>query len=168
MTRRLPHLALASALLATPALAVKPGGTLYIKSKDTKVLDKADAKGKAVTTLQPGAEVVWQGADEANKQFHKIESGKFKGYTLQANLSPSKPANENLAKDNGNPIDAKAFASSGAATKALSGGALKTASGNPSQEELARALISVEATAKAVDPKDAATFVQKRTQGGGK
>jgi hypothetical protein len=168
MTRRLPHLALASALLATPALAVKPGGTLYIKSKDTKVLPKADPKAKAVGTLQPGDEVVWQGADETNKQFHKVETPKFKGVTLQANLSPSKPAAENLAKDNGAAIDAKAFASSGAATKALSGGALKTASGNPSQEELARALISVEATAKAVDPKDAATFVQKRTQGGGK
>ena len=40
----LTSLAVGCLLLAPPALAVKPGGTLYIKSKDTKVLEKADAK----------------------------------------------------------------------------------------------------------------------------
>jgi hypothetical protein len=168
MKRRLTSLAVGCLLLAPPALAVKPGGTLYIKSKDTKVLEKADAKAKSVGTLQPGDEVTWNGPDDKNKQFHAIDTGKVKGFTLQANLTPSKQAPETTMKDNGAPIDAKAFASSGAATKALSGGALKTASGNPTQEELARALISVEATAKSVDPKDATTFVLKRTGGGGK
>lgn len=164
MTRRLTHLVAACLLLAAPALAVPKGGKLYIKSKDAKVLDKADAKAKTVGTLNVGDEVTWQGADEKNKQFHAIE-GKVKGFTLQANLSPSKPAPETLAKDNGAPIDAKAFASSGAATKALSGAAVKTASGTPNREELARALISVEATAKSVEAKDAVAFVAKRTGG---
>ncbi|MBL8933038.1 MAG: SH3 domain-containing protein, partial [Archangium sp.] len=40
MTQRLIRLAVACCLVASPALAVSKGGKLYIKSKDTKVLDK--------------------------------------------------------------------------------------------------------------------------------
>ncbi|MCA2981772.1 MAG: SH3 domain-containing protein [Myxococcaceae bacterium] len=167
MHRRLLLPTLGALLLGPAALAVKPGGTLYVRSKDTKVLEKADAKAKQVTALQPSTEVIWHGPDAQNRQFHRVESVQGSGFTLQANLSPSKPQAEHLVRDNGAPIDPQAFASSGAATRALSGGALKVAQDKPDREALARALISVEATAKAVDPKDAVTFVQKRTQGGG-
>lgn len=150
MTRRLTHLALAGLLLATPALAVKPGGKLYIKAKDTKVLDKADARGKVLATLQPGEEVVWQGADATNKTFHAVESGKVKGFTLQANLSPSKPQPELLARDNGAPIDGKAFASSGAATKALNEAALKAAGKKQTKAELVKGIATAEGVAASV------------------
>jgi hypothetical protein len=167
MHRRLLLPALGVLLLGPAALAVKPGGTLYVRTKDARVLEKADAKAKLVVTLQPGTAVTWQGPDAQNRQFHRVETDKASGFTLQANLSPSQPQEERLARDNGAPINAQAFASSGAATRALSGAALKVSEDKPDREALARALISVEATAKAVDPKDAVTFVQKRTQGGG-
>lgn len=150
MIRRLTRLALATALLAMPALAVSKGGKLYIKTKDTKVLDKADAKGKVVGTLQPGDEVTWNGADGANKQFHSIDSGKVKGFTLQTNLSPSKPQAELLARDNGAPIDGKAFASSGAATKALNEAALKAAGKKQTKAELVKGLATAEGVAASV------------------
>jgi uncharacterized protein YgiM (DUF1202 family) len=150
MTQRLIGLAVACCLLAMPALAVSKGGKLYIKSKDTKVLDKADAKGKVVGTLQPGEEVTWNGADDKNKQFHAIDTGKVKGFTLQGNLSPSKPQAELLARDNGAPIDGKAFASSGAATKALNEAALKAAGKKQTKAELVKGLATAEGVAASV------------------
>ncbi len=150
MTRASSLLVAACLALALPALAVKPGGKLYIKTKDTKVLDKADAKGKVVGTLQPGDEVVWQGADAKEKQFHAVEMGKVKGFTLQSNLSPSKPQTELLARDNGAPIDGKAFASSGAATKALNEAALKAAGKKQTKAELVKGLATAEGVAASV------------------
>lgn len=150
MTRRLIHLAVACSLLAMPALAVSKGGKLYIKQKDTKVFDKADPKAKVVGTLQPGDEVTWNGADATNKQFHSVDSGKVKGFTLQTNLSPSKPQAELLARDNGAPIDGKAFASSGAATKALNEAALKAAGKKQTKAELVKGLATAEGVAASV------------------
>ncbi len=150
MTRRLVPLAVAALCWAGPAVAVSKGGKLYIKSKDTRVLDKADAKGKPVGTLQPGDEVTWTGADPVNKQFHGIEAGKVKGFTLQQNLSPSKPQAELLTRDNGAPIDGKAFASSGAATKALNAAALKYAGTKQSLAEVAKGLATAEGVAATV------------------
>jgi hypothetical protein len=153
---------LASALLfAQTAGAVAPGGKLYIKSKDTKVLDKADLKGKPVGTLQPGTEVVWQGADAKNKTFHSIEAGGVKGFTQQQNLSPKKPDAEFLAKDDGKPIDAQAFASSGAATKALSGAALNVGGDKADAKAIAKGLMTVSAIAAAVTPDAAREYNQK-------
>jgi uncharacterized protein YgiM (DUF1202 family) len=151
--------AVATLALAIPAKAVSKGGKLYIKSKDTKVLEKADPRSKPLGTLQPGDEVTWNGADEANKQFHAIDSGKVKGFTLQQNLSPSKPQPELLSKDNGAPIDAKAFASSGAATKALNEAALKAAGKKQTNAELVKGLATAEGVA-------ASTVAQPK--GGGK
>jgi hypothetical protein len=150
MTRRLIPLAVAGLMWAGPALAVSKGGKLYIKSKDTRVLDKADAKGKPVGTLQPGDEVTWNGADPTNKQFHAIEAGKVKGFTLQQNLSPAKPQAELLARDNGAAIDGKAFASSGAATKALNNAALKAADKKKTSVELVKGLATAEGVAASV------------------
>jgi hypothetical protein len=155
MKRRLTSLAVGCLLLAPPALAVKPGGTLYIKSKDTKVLEKADAKAKSVGTLQPGDEVVWVGPDTANKQFHSIEAGKVKGFTLQANLTPSKPQQEQLARDNGAAIDGKAFASSGAATKALNDAALKAAEKKQTSADLVKGLATAEGIAASISAEGA-------------
>lgn len=150
MTRRLIRLAIACCLLATPALAVSKGGKLYIKQKDSKVFEKADPKAKVVGTLQPGEEVTWNGADEKNKQFHAVDTGKVKGFTLQANLSPSMPQAELLARDNGAAIDGKAFASSGAATKALNEAALKAAGKKQTKAELVKGIATAEGVAASV------------------
>lgn len=150
MTRRLIRLAIACCLVAMPALAVSKGGKLYIKQKDSKVFEKADPKAKVVGTLQPGEEVTWQGADATNKSFHAVEAGAVKGFTLQANLSPSKPQAELLARDNGAAIDGKAFASSGAATKALNEAALKAAGKKQTKAELVKGLATAEGVAASV------------------
>lgn len=117
-------LAVVALLSATGAFAVAKGGTLYIKSKDTKVLKEPKAGAAAVSTVQPGTEVIWNGASEKDKQFHEISVGGKKGFVLMANLSPSKPQQE-LSQSTGKPMSAQAFASSGAATKALTPAAIK-------------------------------------------
>jgi hypothetical protein len=137
-------------LLAVSALAVKPGGTLYIKAKDTKVLEKPDAKAKVLGLLQPGTSVTWRGADPANRLLHHVEGvdsrgQKLDGYVLQGNLTPSQLAPEYLKRDDGKPIDPQAFKSSGAATKALDEAAVDYAKAKqmPQQAERLMALESI-------------------------
>lgn len=164
MRRYLVGLA-AAALLATTAWAVKPGESLFIKTKDAKFLEKADAKAKVLRTLKPGEEVTWGGSDPKNKMFHKITVGGKDGYTLQQNLSPSKPQME-LASDDGKPVDAQAFASSGAATKALSDAALSYAAEVPDAATLTKGVLTAEGVAQSVTPADAQAYLAKQTGGG--
>ena len=155
----LSRCALLAAVLATaPAWAVKKGEALYIRAKDTKVLERADLKARPMTLLQPGATVKWLGAAPGNRQLHEIEfedpqlATQVKGFVLQANLTPNKPTQEFLRRDDGKPIDAQAFKSSGAATKALGDMALQYAahkkiSGAPER------LMALEDISASVDPK---------------
>lgn len=119
----------AALLVSSAAFAVAKGGTLYIKSKDTKVLKDAKASAAAVVTLQPGDEVVWNGPSDKDKTFHEVQAKGKKGFVLQANLSPSKPAEE-LDASTGKPIPKGAVASSAAATKALSPAGINYAKGD--------------------------------------
>jgi hypothetical protein len=99
---------------------------LFIKSKDTKQLKDPSFGSKVVQTLQPGTPVTWKGADPKEKTLHKVLVKGKEGYVLQANLSPNKPSDEHLTGD-GKAISAQAVASSGAATKALTPAAPRTA-----------------------------------------
>jgi uncharacterized protein YgiM (DUF1202 family) len=165
MRRFLVGLAAAAVLVASAAFAVKPGENLFIKTKDAKLLEKADAKAKVLGTLKPGEEVKWNGADSKNKMFHAIEVGGKKGFTLQQNLSPSKPQME-IASDDGKPIDAQAFASSGAATKALSDAALTYAGEAPDAMALTKGVLTAEGIAQSVSGADSQAYVAKQTGGG--
>jgi len=127
--------------------------TLYIRSKDTKIFGNPDFKGAPVAVGQPGDSVIWKGADPKNKLAHKIVLGKKEGFTVQANLSTQKPNSETMAKDDGKAIDAQAFASSGAATKALSDAGLKYAGQKKGLEELTKGLMTAEGVAATVDEK---------------
>ena len=113
--------AMAVTLLSAPALAVKPGEMLYIRAKDTKLLKDAKATSKEVAKLQPGTEVVWNGADKTDKTFHSVKAGAKSGFVLMVNLTPVKPSTE--VSGDGKSIDGHAVASSGAATRALSASA---------------------------------------------
>jgi len=152
--KRTPRAALLAAmpagLAALSALAVKPGGTLYIKTKDTKVLEKPDPKSKVLGLLQPGGSVTWRGADPGNRLMHKIEGTdsrghKLEGFVLQGNLTPSQLSPEYLKRDDGKPIDPEAFRSSGAATKALDEAAIDYAQAKqmPQQAERLQALEAI-------------------------
>src|SRR5437868_12597315 len=129
-------------LLSAPAWAVKPGDKLYIKSKDTKVLKAAKATAPAVVTLQPGAEVEWQGADKTDKQFHSVKSGAKAGFVLMSNLTPLKPSTE--VTGDGKTIDAHALASSGAATRALSASGQSLATKKPELAAAAQQVVELE------------------------
>jgi hypothetical protein len=130
------------ALAAATALAVKPGGALYVKTKDTKVLEKPDPRAKVPGLLQPGTQVVWHGAAPANRQLHHVvgpdSRGKsLDGYVLQANLTPSQLAPEYLSRDDG------------AATKALDEVALEYAKSHAMPQQAER-LMALEAISRSV------------------
>ena len=143
MKRLFGAVAAAALLSASWAGAVAVGGKLYIKSKDTKVLKDPKADAKPVTTLQPGAEVTWKGASAKDKAFHEVESGGKKGFVLMSNLSPN-PVAQEIDSSTGKPMSAQAFASSGAATKALTPAGVTYAKGNVSKTDAAAEIIYVE------------------------
>lgn len=151
---------------ASGAWAVAVGGKLYIKSKDTKVLKEAKAGSSAVVTVQPGKEVIWNGADTKDKTFHSITVDGKKGFVLMSNLSPSAPATE-IDSSSGKPMSAQAFASSGAATKALTPAGVSYAKDSPNKAEAAAEIIYAEQHnfAKATP---AAVAAKAKELGGGK
>lgn len=125
------------------AWAVAKGGKLYIKSKDTKVLKEAKAGATAVVTVQPGKEVTWNGASDTDKAFHAIAVDGKKGFVLMTNLTPNQVAPE-IDATTGKPMSAQAFASSGAATKALTPAGVTYAKGDVSKTEAAAEIIYAE------------------------
>lgn len=135
-------------LVAASALAVSKGGALFVRTHDAKLLEAPDFKAKTVATLPLGTRVTWRGAAAQNRQLHEVEwldasKQPVKGYMFQAALGPTAPSPEFLTTG-GAAIDAKAFKSSGAATKALGDGALGYAS-SKNLEEQARRLLAIEA-----------------------
>ena len=106
---------------------MKPGEALYVKAKNTRVMKSPSPTADAVAILQPGQQVVWNGADPKNKQWHSVKApGGKVGYVFQTNLSASAPKMELVAKDGDTKrVDPAAFVASGAAVKALSPGAEK-------------------------------------------
>ncbi len=123
--KRLYGAVVAAALLsASGAWAVKVGDDLYIKAKGVKLLKEPKPTSTAIgKELAVGEVVRWKGASEKDKSFHEIEVSGKKGFVLMSNLSPSKPQME-IAEAGKGPLDTKAFASSGAATKGLTNAAL--------------------------------------------
>ena len=120
MKRLYGAVAAAALLGASGAWAVKVGDNLFIKAKGVKVLKEAKATAAAVgKELNVGDPVVWKGPDAKDKTFHQVTDGAGKtGFVLMSSLTPNKPSPEVM--ETGKPaIDAKSFASSGAATKAL-------------------------------------------------
>ncbi|MBI5497742.1 MAG: SH3 domain-containing protein [Deltaproteobacteria bacterium] len=166
-TRTWATLVAATLLAAGAAWAVKPGGTLFVKGKDVKVLPKADLGATPMMKLQSGDEVVWNGADAKNKQLHKVKAKGKDGYILQANLTPNKPSDEVLTGD-GKPTSAQAFASSGAATKAMSEAGLKYASEKGGKEIAAQVIYVEEHSKKAADAVPDHVKKAGLTPGGGK
>lgn len=147
--KRIYGLIAASALLGAAAWAVAPGGTLYIKNKGVKLLKDPKAGSKELGgELKIGKEVVWNGASKADKAFHEIKVDGKPGFVLMSNLTPNKPQDE-IKDSSGAPMSAQAFASSGAATKALTPAAIKYAEskkedGVAKPEESAAQIIYIE------------------------
>ena len=149
MRRDEPALLLSLAVLlgTSPALAVLPPATLYIKAKNTHVMASSDPAAKTLVVLQPGQEVTYNGRESGTTwckvtvaaEVAKKGAAPVQGVIFQANLSTSPPSGEVTSKNPLAPLSSEAFASSGAAIKAVGPGTLeygKTLSKTQSAEEL--------------------------------
>jgi hypothetical protein len=157
--------ALAVVCVSSAVAGVAKGGKLYIKGTGVNMWDKPDATGKK-TALKNGDEVTWNGPSEKDKSMHEIMFKNKKGFVQMANLTPNKPADEVTSSD-GKTTSAAAFASSGAATKAMSESGLKYAQGEPNLQEVAAGLIHLEGTSEE-QKKNVAEHVKKQGLGGEK
>jgi hypothetical protein len=113
-------------LVAGAAWALVPGDRVFVRGRDVAVLQSAVANAVTLAKLQPGDAVVWRGADKKKPTWHKVEAKGKSGFVYFANLSVTPPASELLTSPEGaKKVDAQAFASSGAAGKALTEGAIR-------------------------------------------
>jgi hypothetical protein len=112
-------------LAAGSALAVKAGGSLYVKARNTRLMASAAPGADAVAVLQPGQQVEWMGADPKNKQWHQVKVAGRQGVVFQSNLAAKPPNMELVAQEGVKQVDPVAFASSGAAVKLLSDGVIR-------------------------------------------
>ena len=132
--------AAAALALAGTAIAAKVGDSLYVKAKNTKLLESTSPTAKVLGVLQPGESVTWNGA-EADKKWHKVSAKAGSGVVFQSNLSATKPSTEVIGSQGSKSVDAQAFASSGAASKALGEGPKEYAKG----KDLVKAAADLEA-----------------------
>ena len=117
---------LALVLGAGAAWALAPGDRVYVRGRDVAVLQSTAVNAVTLARLQPGDAVLWRGADKKKPTWHRVETKGTSGFVYFANLSLSPPASELLTSPGGaKKVDAQAFASSGAAGKALTEGAIR-------------------------------------------
>ncbi|MEM7675690.1 MAG: SH3 domain-containing protein [Myxococcota bacterium] len=142
---------------AQTADAAKVGDKLYIKAKNTKVLNKPKSTAKVVAVLQPGQQVVWGGSVKQKKSWHNVAFDGQKGIVYRSTLSVRAPSMEMTRS--GQQVDARAFASSGAATKALGAGA-KTYGENNNLQGAVDAIEQLEALAKSIGTRTIAKHIR--------
>lgn len=112
--------------VASAAWALTLGDRVFVRGRDVAVLQSTATTSSTLVKLQPGDAVVWRGADKAKPTWHKVEAQGKTGYVYYANLSVTPPATELVSSPQGaRKVDAQAFASSGAAGKALTEGAIR-------------------------------------------
>ena len=142
---------------AAGAFALSAGDTVYVRARDTQVLKKASPTADTVLKLQPGDAVLWRGADKEQPKWHRVEVHGQVGFVWFSNLSTTPPDKELLTSPQGaSKVDAQAFASSGAAGKALTEGAIRYGDQDeknkgtlkPSMKEAVRETLTVEAIAQ--------------------
>ncbi|WNG50060.1 SH3 domain-containing protein [Archangium minus] len=161
---RLPTLlALACVATSATALAVPPGGTLYVKAKNTHLKASSSPTANTLVVLQPGKEVTYNGR-EGTTPWCKVtvsadKKGPVQGFIYQANLAVSPPSLEVTSKNPGKPLSPEAFASSGAAVKALGPGAIEYGK-SLSRPESVQQILELEALAKSIDETQVAEYAR--------
>ena len=112
--------------MASAAWALTLGDRVFVRGRDVAVLQSTTPTSSTLIKLQPGDAVVWRGADRQKPTWHKVEAQGKTGFVYYANLSVTPPASELVSSPQGaRKVDAQAFASSGAAGKALTEGAIR-------------------------------------------
>jgi len=160
----LAALSLCAAAAALAADAKPP--LLYVKARNTRLMASAAPTANVVAILQPGQQVTWLGADPKNQQWHRVKvSGKKikEGLVFQSNLSTKPPSMELTTKSGGTPIDATAFANSGAAVKGLSDGAITYGNGkkDPDLSQAVKQVQALEKLAEQITPAELAAHAAK-------
>jgi hypothetical protein len=164
MSKRVRLLVAALSLCAMgPARAADDKDTLYVKARNTRLMASASPTASVVAILQPGQKVKWKGSDPKARQWHRVEVSGKKGLVFQSNLSKKPPDMELLAKEGGAPVDAAVFASSGAAVKGLSDGAIQYGKGkkNPDLKGAVQQLQALEEKAEQITPEELAAHANK-------
>jgi hypothetical protein len=112
--------------VASAAWALTLGDRVFVRGRDVAVLQSTAPTASTLLKLQPGDAVVWRGADPKKPAWHKVDAQGKTGFVYYANLSSTPPATELVSSPQGaRKVDAQAFASSGAAGKALTEGAIR-------------------------------------------
>lgn len=114
---------------ASPALAVKVGESLYVKARNTQLKESAEPTAGTLATLQPGRAVTYRGR-QAGTPWCLVsvaleKKGEVQGVIFQSSLAVSPPSPEVSRKNPSKPLSPEAFASSGAAIKAVGPGTLE-------------------------------------------
>jgi hypothetical protein len=167
MYKTVPLLAAALGLFAlSPARAAekKTPTFLYVKARNTRLMASAAPTANVVTILQPGQAVEWLGSDPKARQWHHVKVSGKQGVVFQSNLSKQPPSMELVAQDGGKKeVNAGVFASSGAAVKGLSDGAIKYGQGkkDPSMDEAVKQLQALEEHVDPITPEELAAHAAK-------
>lgn len=112
--------------VGSAAWALTVGDRVFVRGRDVAVLQSTAPTASTLVKLQPGEAVVWRGADRQKPNWHKVDARGKTGFVYYANLSVTPPSTELLSSPQGaRKVDAQAFASSGAAGKALTEGAVR-------------------------------------------
>jgi len=155
-------LALVGLSLGGPALAGEPVRTLYVKAKNTHLKASGSPTADTLRVLQPGHPVSYLGR-EGTTSWHRVsvaaDKGPLQGFIYQANLSASPPALEVLSKDPQKPLSPEAFASSGAAIKAIGPGTIEYGQ-TLERSESVQQLIDLSALASQVQDAEVAAYAR--------
>ncbi|MGZ3459482.1 MAG: SH3 domain-containing protein [Archangium sp.] len=162
--QRIPALLVLACVATTgTALAVAPGGKLYVKAKNTHLKASSSPTADTLVVLQPGKEVQYDGR-AGGSPWCKVtvaadKKGTVHGFIYQANLGVSPPSMEVTSKNPGKPLSPEAFASSGAAVKALGPGAIEYGK-TLSRPESVQQLIALESLAASIDTAQVAEYAR--------
>lgn len=153
----------AALLLWSAAAAAAEPKQLYIRARNTRVLDAPKPTAATVAVLQTGDVVRWIGPSEADAKFHTVEATvkgkKVTGLVFVSNLTATKPARELVARESKRGFRT-ADQSAGAATKALSDGAVaygKKKKKKNADDSIA-SLVALEKLAAKVGPDDISEY----------
>jgi hypothetical protein len=149
--------------LAGTTLAEEPSPrTLYVRAKNTHLKDSIAPTASTRAILQPGEPVLYEGR-EGTTPWHRVsvevKKEKLKGFIYQANLSSTPPSLEITSKQPGKKISPEAFASSGAAVKAVGPGVLAYGEKLPHPEG-ARQLDALEKLALRLEAKQVSDYAR--------
>ena len=134
---------------AIGAAAAADEAFLYARSKNTHMNRTPEAGGEMLALLQPGAKVTDLGKAPV-KNWRKVRSLGVEGFIFLSNLSTTSPHEEVVGGRGNASLSPEAFASSGAATKALGAGAIDYGNGKNYQRAV-REIQLAEDLSKAID-----------------